>query len=322
MSEELQQLAEDLPPDDDQQHDEPTGDGDGLRQEEEVPETPVTVEQRARAMGWRPKSEYRGDPANFTDAAEFVRRADESLPLTRNELRRAQQKLIEQERELAAVKESAIKFAEFQREYKQRLHEQTRDHLRRLRVEARNNFDVDGELQIEDRLEQLERDYKQSIDFNERQLGRVMKGLKNDGERAHHEYEINSRYPDAEVDPEIQRQTQEWQQRNEWVNDPEAQAVAIAVGQKLRAAGEASVGSAFLEKVAHEVRKKYPQFFPTMQNPRREQAPAATGGGDAPVRGRKKGYADLPSDARAACDDFVKRGYLTKDDYVKQYFGE
>lgn len=301
MSEELQQLAEDLPPDDDQQHDDTTGDGDGLRQEEEVPETPVTVEQRARAMGWRPKSEYRGDPANFTDAAEFVRRADESLPLTRNELRRAQQKLIEQERELAAVKESARQFAEFHRNVEQQAYERARAELRRQRAEARNSFDVDRELQIEDELERLDNEQRQKA--------------------ARHQ-PVQRDEPETFADPEIQRQTQEWQQRNEWVNDPEAQAVAIAVGQKLRAAGEASVGSAFLEKVAHEVRKKYPQFFPTMQNPRREQAPAATGGGDAPVRGRKKGYADLPSDARAACDDFVKRGYLTKDDYVKQYFGE
>lgn len=300
MSEELQQLAEDLPHDDDQQHDDTTGDDHGLRQEE-VPETPVTVEQRARAMGWRPQSEYRGDPANFTDAAEFVRRADESLPLTRNELRRAQQKLIEQERELAAVKESARQFAEFHRNVEQQAYDRARAELRRQRAEARNSFDVDRELQIEDELERLDNEQRQ---------------------KAARQQPAQREEPETFADPEIQRQTQEWRQRNEWVNDPEAIAVSIAVGKRLRAAGELSVGTEFLEKVGHEVRKKYPQFFPTMQNHRREQAPAATGGGDAPARGRKKGYADLPSDARAACDDFVKRGYLTKDDYVKQYFGE
>lgn len=299
MSEELQQLADDLPPDD---TDLPDTGGNDDDQPQDVPdETPVTVEQRARAMGWRPKSEYLGDPASFTDAAEFVRRADESLPLTRNELRRAQQKLIEQERELAAVKESARQFAEFHRNVEQQAYDRARAELRRQRAEARNSFDVDRELQIEDELERLDNEQRQ---------------------KAARQQPAQREEPETFADPEIQRQTQEWRQRNEWVNDPEAIAVSIAVGKRLRAAGELSVGTEFLEKVGHEVRKKYPQFFPTMQNHRREQAPAATGGGDAPARGRKKGYADLPSDARAACDDFVKRGYLTKDDYVKQYFGE
>ena len=294
MSDELQQLADDLPTDDVQPETDQTGDDDGLRNEEEAPETPLTVEQRARAMGWRPKTEYRGDPDKFTDAAEFVRRADESIPLMKNELRRLQQKIIEQQ-------ESARKFAEFHRNVEQQAYERARAELRRQRAEARNSFDVDRELQIEDELERLDQEQRQ---------------------KAARQPVQHEQPQDMQPDPEIQRQTQEWQQRNEWVNDPEAQAIAIAVGQKLRANGEESVGTAFLEKVAHEVRKKYPQFFPTMQNQRRDQAHAPTGGGDAPVRNRKKGYADLPADARAACDDFVKRGYLTKDDYVKQYFGE
>lgn len=301
MSDELQQLADDVPAEDSQQTNETTGDDHGLRNEEEAPETPVTIEQRARAMGWRPKSEFRGDPAAFTDAAEFVRRADESLPLMRNELRRAQQKLVEQERILREQQESARQFAEFHRGVERQAYERARAELRRQRAEARNSFDVDRELQIEDELERLDQEQRQK----------------------YARQPVQQEQPQgSQPDPEIQRQTQEWQQRNEWVNDPEAQAIAIAVGQKLRANGEESVGAAFLEKVAHEVRKKYPQLFPAMQNARRDQAHAPTGGGDAPVRGRKKGYADLPADARAACDDFVKRGYLTKDDYVKQYFGE
>lgn len=300
MSDELQQPADDLPTDDVQPETGQAGDDDGLRQEE-APETPLTVEQRARAMGWRPRAEYRGDPDKFTDAAEFVRRADESIPLMRNELRRAQQKLVEQERILREQQESARRFAEFHRNVEQQAYERARAELRRQRAEARNSFDVDRELQIEDELERLDQEQRQKA-----------------ARQPVHQEQPQEMLPD----PEIQRQTQEWQQRNEWVNDPEAQAIAIAVGQKLRANGEESVGTAFLEKVAHEVRKKYPQFFPTMQNPRRDQAHAPTGGGEAPVRSRKKGYADLPADARAACDDFVRRGYLTKDDYVKQYFGE
>ena len=43
-----------------------------------------------------------------------------------------------------------------------------------------------------------------------------------------------------------------------------------------------------------------------------------------PSRGStsKKSYADLPAEAKQACDKFVKQGLLSKDQYVKDYFGE
>jgi hypothetical protein len=33
-------------------------------------------------------------------------------------------------------------------------------------------------------------------------------------------------------------------------------------------------------------------------------------------------YDNLPADAKAACDDFVKQGFMKREDYVKQYFEE
>ena len=61
----------------------------------EVPNTPEDApqisyeEKRARAMGWRPKEEFKGDPDKWVDAAQFADNADKSLPLAKAEARRA-----------------------------------------------------------------------------------------------------------------------------------------------------------------------------------------------------------------------------------------
>jgi hypothetical protein len=37
---------------------------------------------------------------------------------------------------------------------------------------------------------------------------------------------------------------------------------------------------------------------------------------------RKKGYIDLPAEARAACDKFVAQKLMSRDQYLSDYFGE
>ena len=64
--------------------------------------------------------------------------------------------------------------------------------------------------------------------------------------------------------------------------------------------------------------KEYPDKF---GNPRREQASSvAEPGSQAPRPKKGKTYDDLPPEAKAACDKFVRTipGYK-REDYVKEY---
>jgi hypothetical protein len=63
-------------------------------------DTTVSIEDRARAMGWKPRDEYRGDPRRWTDAAEFIEHGEAELPILRDQGRRMSEKLAKQEREL------------------------------------------------------------------------------------------------------------------------------------------------------------------------------------------------------------------------------
>jgi hypothetical protein len=122
------------------------------------------------------------------------------------------------------------------------------------------------------------------------------------------------------TDPEYE----EWAGRNKWLEDPAMSAYAESMAIYLRKSGEKATGSDFLELVAKEVKAKFPEKF---TNPRRAAAPAVESGAPAPRKGGK-GFADMPADARAACDRMARNLFngdekamaKFKADYVKNHF--
>jgi len=72
--------------------------------EGELPE--VSLEDRARAMGWKPRDEYNGVPSRWTDAETFIRRGESELPILRDQSRRMAEKLARNETEIAELKAS------------------------------------------------------------------------------------------------------------------------------------------------------------------------------------------------------------------------
>lgn len=67
-------------------------------------EEPVSDEQRARAMGWKPLDEYRGDPRKWTDYPEFIRKGEEELPVLRDNNRRMSDRLARLEPEVTNLR--------------------------------------------------------------------------------------------------------------------------------------------------------------------------------------------------------------------------
>jgi hypothetical protein len=60
-------------------------------------QAPPDTEVRARTMGWVPKEEYKGNPDNWRDANEFVRRGEEILPIVQERNRDLTRRLTELE---------------------------------------------------------------------------------------------------------------------------------------------------------------------------------------------------------------------------------
>jgi hypothetical protein len=248
------------------------------------------IETRARAMGWTEKSEFKGDPAKWRDAAEFVERGENLLPLVK-----AQNKRLE--REVAELKQTTRELGDYLSKTEQRAYDRAIADLKQQRKEAIAAGDGDAVEKAEDQIEQLKSDAAAKA------AKRAEK--KDDG-------------PDPVY--------AEWEARNAWLKDAELSDYAEFAAQKLRASGEKATGAEFLDMVAAKVKAQFPAKF---TNPRRETAQAVEGAAPAARRGGKS-YADMPAEARAACDRMAKNGFggdekamaKFKADYVKQYFDE
>lgn len=120
---------------------------------------------------------------------------------------------------------------------------------------------------------------------------------------------------------------EEWAKRNEWIKDDELTDYAYYIGKKLIADGDSGQGSEFYDRVKEKVKKVFPDKF---ENPRKKDVSSVEGSSPTARRGESKGFADMPADARAACDRMAKNAYADKPtemaafkaEYVKNYHSE
>lgn len=118
----------------------------------------------------------------------------------------------------------------------------------------------------------------------------------------------------------------EWLDRNKWANDPKMQQIGVAIREDLFEANPTLGHIELLDLTAKEVKKRFPEKF---ENPRRNAAAAVEGSAPHRKSGGKT-YADLPADARAACERMARNGYADKPKemadfkaaYTKNYFSE
>lgn len=112
-----------------------------------------------------------------------------------------------------------------------------------------------------------------------------------------------------------------WMENNPWyTEDPLMGVVADRIFDQFAAAGrysndEAGYKSA-LKAVEEKIKETYPEKF---RNPNKDKPADVAGSRPSPERSTKKTYADLPEEAKAACDQFVTDKIMTREDYVKAY---
>lgn len=108
----------------------------------------------------------------------------------------------------------------------------------------------------------------------------------------------------------------EWANRNKWIEkDKTMLAYAETQGEFIHRTTDLR-GLDFLEAVEKEVKAKFPEKF---TNPRRESAQSVEG---ATTQTRKSGktFADMPADARAACERMEKSHGIKRTEFVKNFF--
>lgn len=262
------------------------------------------VEQEARAMGWVPQDEFRGDKSKWVDAEQFVEHGRKVMPI----LKKNNQQLIQDmaslrlqvsklTKELEGAKEDLTDYQEFhQEELKRRVQETRAQLLQQLEV-AHEEQDHKGVVKLTDQLTKLsaaEQDAEQRVNG---------KDVHDDG-------------GGQQLDPAFLA----WQQANPLFDrDPAFTFKAMAIAAEMRQEGITTTGKAWFDEVDRRLKGEQPQ---RRSNGKVE---GSRGGSSGTRDSGGRTYADLPADAKAVCDRYgakfvgENRQFKTLADYRKHY---
>ena len=251
-----------------------------------------SVEKEAKLYGWVPKEEYRGDEHEWVSADSFVQRGKAINPILRKNNEQLLKRIDALERGGAQERETFKEFQQYREETIKKDYESQMRNLREAKKLAIDTGDGARAVEVDDAIEQL----------------------KTQNEKP--ERRVSTNQP--AYDPTFEA----WTKENDWFGkDPEMTAIANAYGPVLRHEDPYAKGMEFLNRVSDKIKERFPDKFDGGKKGNgRERAISVEAGRPSGKRGNGKGYGDLPTEARAACDKFVASKLLTRDQYVKDYF--
>jgi hypothetical protein len=245
------------------------------------------IERKARDKGWLPKAEFSKDPATWVDAKTFVERGEK---FTSN----LQKEVSQLKRQLDQFKGTAEAFKKFHEESiaaKQRDLDATILELRKAKIEATRDGDAEQVIKLEDRIELAQAQKK----------------------------EVKAIPLDAAGDPPILDNPimDAWvADDNQWFHeDKKLGLYAVAVGKDLLANGEPLRNRAFLDKVADIVRADFPEKFKPKQT-----SGSVSSSSSRQTSSSGKTERDLPKADQELMREFIAAGYVTKEQFLKDYW--
>lgn len=247
-----------------------------------VDDGPTDVETLAAGMGWAPETDWRGDPEKWVDAATFIRQGPEILKSTLKSL----------DRTIADQSDTMKRMARAQDSIQQKDHASDLATLKAKQREAAGEGDVGAYDAATAEIDALAKTAPAKVESN----GADRNSVEDPGYQAF--LAANSWYgPDGDYE------------------------MTLAAEDAAKVISRTYEGAALYERITAEMKRKFPDRF---GNKERRNAPRVEGGGSTnrKPKGGKKGYADLPPDAKAACDNFVAGGKSTQESYCKTFFAE
>lgn len=272
--------------------------------EENVTSNEVAPEviHEAESQGWVPKERFRGNESDWVDAETFVKRGREILPILRKNNENLMKDLTATKEQLKEFREAAEEFKRFQRETYERKaqeYEQRIQEIKESRAQAISDGDGQKVNALDDALDQAKDELKEA------------KQAVKDANKAPAEPEPST--PNT-VEPGLQM----WLDRNTWFGqDRRMTAVANGIGESLRLEFPSLKGEEFLEKLDEVLAEEFPNKFGKKQSPTSRVESGS--GRTSRTSGNARTYDNLPSEAKAACDRFVKQKLMTREQYVADF---
>jgi len=258
------------------------------------------IRQEAESQGWVPKEKFRGNEADWVDADTFVKRGREILPILRKNNENLIKDLNATKEQLKEFREAAEEFKKFQKEAYERKaseYEQRIKEIKESRAQAISDGDGQKVNALDDALDQAKEEFKEA-----KQAVKDAEVVK------------TSEPTQAEIDPGLQQ----WLDRNTWFGeDKRMTAVVNGIGESLRVEFPTLKGQQFLDKLDEVLAEEFPNRFGNKKSP----VSRVESGSGRQSRGNSnaQSYDNLPPEAKAACDRFVKQKLMTREQYVADF---
>lgn len=269
-------------------------------QREEAPQ--ADVEARARKQGWRPREEFRGPEGAWRSAEEFLARAEEEMPILRQQYRKLEQQNGALEAKVSEAAATVAELTKMFRSAEERAYRKARAEIEQERRQAVQVGDEEAFAAAEQRLADLDK-----------------------------EAPVKAAPPPAapagqQPDPVAVA----WANRNPWFNsDPALRSAAEGIHVALRQTDPHLSLAENLDRVTETVRRIFPAKFGLDDNPRRSEPGAVSGAAPAAgaTRVKPRSFDAMPAEAKAAFARYAKmlegKGKpLTKEEYATEYWGK
>lgn len=260
------------------------------------------IRQEAESQGWVPKERFRGNESDWVDADTFVKRGREILPILRKNNENLIKDLQSTKEQLKEFREAAEEFKKFQREAYER---KAQDYEKRIQEikESRAQAISDGDGQkvnaLDDALDQAKDELKEA------------KQAVKDADRAPIETPTST-----EIDPGLQV----WLDRNTWFGqDKRMTGIVNGIGESLRLEFPLLKGKEFLDKLDEVLAEEFPGKFGSEKKSPASRVESGSGRAGRGSSSNAQTYDNLPSEAKAACDRFVKQKLMTREQYVADF---
>lgn len=282
------------------------------------------IERRARRLGWKPESEWRGAKDKWTDAATFIERAEANKALARENNDRLHGQIDTLSKQIDTMKAEQKR----REEESGKVLNEIVDRFTRVDASAYARARADIEAQQRKAVEDGD---TEAYDRATEKLGKlkapaampkVTVGKSGEGEGKDEGNDKNGEGK-GKADPQWAAAVQAFREKNPWFDtDPTLNTVAQAIHVKLRRENPEMTPEENMAAVEEEVRARFPDSFENAarRRPGPPQPKERRGGGEGADQRGKRTYENLPPAAKDACDRFIRQipGF-TREKYLATY---
>ena len=261
-------------------------------------DTPESIHAEAETQGWVPKENFRGRESDWVDAETFVKRGREILPLLRKNNDNLMKDLSATREQLKEFREAAEEFKKFQKDaYERKANEYERRilEIKENRAQAISEGDGQKVNALDDALDEAKDNLREA------------------------QQAVKDSVSTATAAPVMDAGLKVWLERNDWFGvDVRMTSLANGLGESIRKEFPELKGQPFIDKLDELLQEEFPNKFGKSKTTPRSMVESGSG-----RQGRSssnsQSYDNLPSDAKAACDRFVKQKLMTREQYVSEF---